>query len=96
MAFNGRFYTVTFDQIRGLMYTGTEIIVVEKYGTVVKLVPFTENNGVAFLESQGFVSEYGIALARIAAGQCQIANIYTNGKAPSTSYAGNLVETYIF
>jgi hypothetical protein len=33
------------------MYTGSDIIVVEKFGTVAKMVPFTETNRVPFLES---------------------------------------------
>src|SRR5215217_5757474 len=66
MALKGEYYTVTFDQLYNLMQRGTDVIVVEKFGTVVKLVPFTKSNGVAFIESQGFVSEYGVALAGLA------------------------------
>jgi hypothetical protein len=35
MAFNGKYYTVDFDGISNLMSSGTDIIVVEKFGTVV-------------------------------------------------------------
>ena len=88
MAFNGKYYTVDFDGIRNLIHIGTDIIVVEKFGTVVKMIPFTQNNGIAFIESQGFVSEYGIALARLCNGQGQIAKDYTNGYVPK--YIGHL------
>jgi hypothetical protein len=39
MAFNGKYYTVDFDSIRNLMRIGTDIIVVEKFGTVIKITP---------------------------------------------------------
>jgi hypothetical protein len=89
MAFNGNYYTVTFDQLRALMGQGTDVIAVEKFGTVVKMVPFTSNNGIAFIESQGFVSEYGIALARLCNGQTgKIPSDYTDGYIPK--YIGHL------
>jgi hypothetical protein len=87
-AFNGKYYTVDFDSIRNLMSMGTDIIVVEKFGTVVKLIPFTQSNGIAFIESQGFVSEYGIALARLCNGQEQVSKDYTNNYVPK--YIGHL------
>jgi hypothetical protein len=58
------------------MSDGTDIIVVEKAGTVIKMMPFTEKNGIAFVHSEGFVSEYGIALARLAIGHRQAAADY--------------------
>jgi hypothetical protein len=88
MAFNGKYYTVDYDSISNLMWRGTDIIVVEKFGAVVKMVPFTQNNGVAFIESQGFVSEYGIALARLCNGHTQISKDYTKGYIPK--YIGHL------
>jgi hypothetical protein len=65
MAYNGVMYAASFDNLRSLMGLGTDVIIVEKQGTVIKMMPFTENAGVAFIQSQGFVSEYGIALARL-------------------------------
>ena len=88
IAFNGKYHTIDFDGIRNLMYIGTDIIVVEKFGTVVKLIPFTQNNGIAFIESQRFVSEYGIALARLCNGQEQVSKDYTDSYVPN--YIGNL------
>src|SRR5690242_10880352 len=49
MAFNGKYYTVDYNSISNLMWRGTDIIVVEKFGTVVKMVPFTQSNGIAFI-----------------------------------------------
>ena len=66
MAYGGVTYAVGFDNLENLMYRGTDVICVEKQGTVIKMVPFTRNNGVAFIQSQGFISEYGVALARLA------------------------------
>jgi hypothetical protein len=65
MAYNGAMYAASFHNLTNLMHTGTDVIVVEKQGTVIKMMPFTVNTGVAFIQSRGFVSEYGIALARL-------------------------------
>ncbi|MFL6360383.1 MAG: hypothetical protein ACJ72V_13710 [Nitrososphaeraceae archaeon] len=88
MAFNGKYYTIDFDGISNLMSGGTDVIVVEKFGTVVKMVPFTQSNGIAFIESQGFVSEYGIALARLCNGQRQVSKDYTSNYV--SKYTGHL------
>ena len=52
------------------------------------MMPFTQSNGIAFIESHGFVSEYGIALARLCNRQGQIAKDYTNNYVPK--YIGHL------
>jgi hypothetical protein len=88
MAFDGKYHTVDFDRLSNLMGYDTDVIVVEKFGAVVKMVPFTQNNGIAFIESQGFVSEYGIALARLCNCQKQISKDYTGGYTPK--YIGHL------
>jgi hypothetical protein len=90
VAFNGKYYTVDFDGISNLMSSGTDIIVVEKFGTVVKMIPFTQSNGIALIESQGFVSEYeyGIALSRLCNGQTQVSKDYTDRYVPK--YVGHL------
>jgi hypothetical protein len=87
-AFNRKYYTVDFDGIRNLMHIGTDIIVVEKFGTVVKMIPFTQSNGIAFIESQGFVSEYGTALARLCICQKHVSKDYTDHYVPK--YVGHL------
>jgi hypothetical protein len=46
MAYGGM-STVGFDDLENLMYLGTDVICVEKQGTVIKMVPFIRNNGVA-------------------------------------------------
>jgi hypothetical protein len=66
LAFQGELYSVSFENYKSLAYLGTDIICVEKEGIVDKLVPFTENFGIAFIQSQGFVSEYGEMLAKLA------------------------------
>jgi len=88
MAFSGRVYAASFDNLRTLMSNGTDIIVVEKQGTVVKMVPFTKNIGLAFIQSQGFVSEYGVALAQLCNKQSESAYDYTDSYVPK--YKGNL------
>ena len=82
-----------FDNLRSLMNNGTDVIVVEKQGTVVKMVPFTKDTGIAFIQSQGFVSEYGVALARLCNQQDGVAYDYTsdnNGKCWLPQYKGHL------
>lgn len=88
MAYGGRLYAAGFDNLRGLMLKGTDVICVEKQGTVIKMMPFTENNGIAFIQSQGFISEYGIALARLTNRDREASNEYTNRYLPI--YRGNL------
>jgi hypothetical protein len=88
MAFNGQYFAVGYDNLRTLMQYGTDVIVVEKAGTVTKMVPFTKNNGIAFIQSQGFVSEYGIALARLANRHNQVSKDYTKSYVPK--YVGHI------
>jgi hypothetical protein len=63
MAFAGQLYSISFENYKDLAYVGVDIVLVEKEGTVVKLVPFTTELGIAFVQSEGFVSEYGQMLA---------------------------------
>ncbi|HEY7573336.1 MAG TPA: hypothetical protein VH796_18400 [Nitrososphaeraceae archaeon] len=88
MAFNGRYYSVGFENLKSLMHHGTDVIVVEKAGTVLKTVPYTKGRGIAFIQSQGFVSEYGIALAQLANGDLQAAYDFNGGYIPK--YTGHL------
>lgn len=89
MAFNGRAYSVGFDELRTLMGYGTDVLVVEKQGTIIKMVPFTRNIGIAFIQSQGFVSEYGTALASLCnGGHGTLSFDYTKGYTPK--YTGHL------
>ena len=88
MAFRGRVHSVGFNDLRALMRNGTDVIVVEKQGTVIKMVPFTSNIGIAFIQSQGFVSEYGTALAALCTGDVNTAFDYTDYYVPK--YKGHL------
>jgi hypothetical protein len=93
MAFKGGMYAVGFEELSELMHNGTDVIVVEKAGTVMKMVPFTSKSGIAFIQSQGFVSEYGIALAGLCNGQGKIARVYAsddNGRYYVPQYVGHL------
>ena len=90
MAYGGVMYAVGFDNLENLMYRGTDVICVEKQGTVIKMVPFTRKNGVAFIQSQGFISEYGVALARLANRDLKAENDYLDFNNRSRPYCGNL------
>ena len=63
MAYQGETYSVSFENCKQLARKGVDIICIEKEGIVEKLTPFTEGVGIALVQSQGFVSEYGIMLA---------------------------------
>jgi hypothetical protein len=63
MAFNGRSYSVSFENYKALAHLGADVVCVEKEGTVDKQVPFTTGVGIALVQSQGFLSEYGEMLA---------------------------------
>ena len=90
MAYGGGMSTVGFDNLKNLMYRGTDVICVEKQGTVIKMVPFTRNNGVAFIQSQGFISEYGVAVGRLANGDSEAETDYLALDDPNRPYRGNL------
>jgi hypothetical protein len=89
MAYGGVMYAASFDNLENLMYRGTDVTCVEKQGTVIKMMPFTRNNGVAFIQSQGFISEYGIALARLSNGDNEARKDYLPNDSPRI-YTGNL------
>ena len=67
LAFQGELYSVSFKNYEWLAELGTDVIIIEKAGLVEKLVPFTKDFGIALLHSQGFVSEYGEWLVKVAA-----------------------------
>jgi hypothetical protein len=64
------------------MHNGSDIVFVEKQGTVIKLMPFAEKIGLSFIDSQGFGSEYGVALAMLCDKQAQAAYDYTYSHVP--------------
>jgi DNA topoisomerase VI subunit A len=64
MAFQGQLYSVSFENYKQLAYLGVDVICVEKEGIVDKLVPFTTDFGIALVQSEGFLSEYGQMLAQ--------------------------------
>ena len=63
MAYRGDTYSISFENCKQLAKQGVDIICIEKEGIVEKLTPFTEGVGIALVQSQGFVSEYGVMLA---------------------------------
>jgi hypothetical protein len=66
LAYRGELYSVGFDRIIKLAELGTDIICIEKKNIVDRLVRFTDNFGIALVQSQGFMSEYGGMLVEIA------------------------------
>jgi hypothetical protein len=63
MAFQGKTYSISYENYLDLARLGVDVICIEKESIVEKLSPFTGNVGIALVQSQGFVSEYGIMLA---------------------------------
>ena len=94
MAYGGETYSVGFENLGRLMYIGTDVVCVEKQGTVIKMVPFTENNGIAFIQSQGFLSEYGVALAQLTVRDKEARTNYLpeNNLGPHKANLGNLTD----
>jgi hypothetical protein len=95
MAYGGVTYAVGFEDLENLMYRGTDVICVEKQGTVIKMVPFTRKNGVAFIQSQGFISEYGVALGRLVNRDLEAERDYLaldNPNRPNHGNLGNLTD----
>ena len=64
MAYQGETYSVSFENYKQLAHLGVDVVCIEKEGIVEKLAPFAEGAGIALVQSQGFVSEYGIMLAQ--------------------------------
>lgn len=77
MTFKDGQYAVSFNALRRLMGNGTDVVFVEKQGTVMKMSIFAKKVGLAFIDSQGFGSENGIALAMLFDQQKQAAQDYT-------------------
>jgi hypothetical protein len=90
MSFKGHHYTASFDSLTRLMHNRTDVVFVEKQGTVMKMMPFAEKVGVAFIDSQGFGSEYGVPLAMLCDHQVRAAKDYTDGYV--SKYKGNLAS----
>jgi len=64
LAYSGELYSVSFENYKDLAWLGADIVCIEKEGIVEKEAPFTEGVGIGLLQSQGFVSEYGVMLAK--------------------------------
>ena len=52
------------------------------------MVPYTKRRGIAFIQSQGFESEYGVALAQLANGDYKAGHYFNGGYIPK--YTGHL------
>jgi hypothetical protein len=63
VAYRGKTYGVSFENYKQLAHLGCDVVCIEKEGIVEKLAAFTEGVGIALVQSQGFVSEYGVMLA---------------------------------
>ena len=64
--FNGKSHDVGFDEISNLMKMGTDLIIIEKQGAVEVFAPFADRNGIALLNTRGFLTEYAIELSKLA------------------------------
>jgi 5S rRNA maturation endonuclease (ribonuclease M5) len=48
------------------MKMGTDLIIIEKQGAVEVFGPFADRNGIALLNTRGFLTEYAIELSKLA------------------------------
>ena len=62
--FKGEFRGVNLDDIPDLAKMGTDLIIIEKEGAVKALAPFADKNGIALLNTRGFLTEYAIEVAK--------------------------------
>jgi hypothetical protein len=95
MTFTDEEYAVSFHSLPRLMSIGTDVVFVEKQNTVTLMSPYAETTGISFIDSEGFGSEYGVALARLCNMQWEVAKEYTsdgNGKYYFPEYQANLAN----
>jgi hypothetical protein len=61
--FRGKWHDVGLDEIDNLVQYGTDMVIVEKEGVVKQLSPFTDEKGIALLNTRGFLTEYASILS---------------------------------
>jgi hypothetical protein len=64
VAYGGQLYSISFENYKQLAQLGCDVVCIEKESTVEKWATFTEEVGIALVQSQGFVSEYGVMLTQ--------------------------------
>ncbi len=61
--FKGKYYDVGLEEISDLIEYGTDMLIVEKEGVVKQLAPFSDEKGIALLNTRGFLTEYASILS---------------------------------
>jgi 5S rRNA maturation endonuclease (ribonuclease M5) len=64
--FNKRWYDVGLDEIETLVEFGTDMIIIEKEGIIMRISPYSDKNRIALLNTRGFLVEYASKLAKLA------------------------------
>jgi len=59
MYFNGEWSSVSYDAVEDLAENGTDIILIEKRGIVDVLCEYADDYGIALVDTQGFLTDYG-------------------------------------
>jgi Protein of unknown function C-terminus (DUF2399) len=62
--FKGEWHDVGLNDISGLAQYGTDMLIVEKEGVVEQLAPYADINGIALLNTRGFLTEYATILSK--------------------------------
>jgi hypothetical protein len=62
--FKGEWHDVGLNDISGLAQYGTDMLIVEKEGVVEQLAPYADINGIALLNTRGFLTEYASILSK--------------------------------
>jgi hypothetical protein len=62
--FKGEWHDVGLNDISGLAQYGTNMLIVEKEGVVEQLAPYADINGIALLNTRGFLTEYASILSK--------------------------------
>ncbi len=61
--FKGEWHDVGLEEIGKLITYGTDMVIIEKEGVVKQLAPFADENGIALLNTRGFLTEYASILS---------------------------------
>jgi hypothetical protein len=63
--FRRQWHDVGLDELNSLKNFGTDLLIIEKEGVTQVLAPFADKNGIALLNTRGFLTEYATRLSEL-------------------------------
>jgi hypothetical protein len=64
--FKGKWFDVGLDEIDTLVDYGTDMVIIEKEGIIMRVSPYSNKNRISLLNTRGFLVEYASKLAKLA------------------------------